>query len=74
MEVLYPLPFAVRLRRALARGRRKRRVPGERLGKGGGERREGGKESRDPTAENQERQRGWGRKVGGERKEEGVGK
>lgn len=57
------------------RGVRESSESWERLGKGGGDRREGGKEG-ERTAESPERLRegGEGRRVGGERKEGWVGK
>lgn len=68
-EALYPRPFAAGLRRALARGLGKRRVPGER-GWGRGEVREGGRRGENSreagTAPKETRKKGWGR-VGRER-------
>lgn len=72
-EALYPRPFSAGLRRALARGLGKRRVPGER-GWGRGEVRGERVEGDERTAEKQERHLGrQERRAGGERKERGVG-
>ena len=73
-EALYPRPFAAGLRRALARGLGKRRVPGER-GWGRGEVRGERVEGEERTAEKQERHLGrQERRAGGEWEERGVGK